>query len=499
MKLSFLISGIQTFLSGPAPEEEIQISSIEYDSRQVTPGALFVAIPGEAVDGHRYIDSAIEKGAVAVVGERQPKTISVPFIQVANARVALADISAAFYGNPAEKLTLIGVTGTNGKTTTTYILESIFKAAGHNCGVMGTVNTRYNGFQSPSTMTTPESRDIQKTLSEMVEAGVTHAVMEVSSHALALQRVQGCRFDAAIFTNLTQDHLDYHGSMESYWEMKKRLFAHHLKEGGKGIINSASEKGRELITKPLCPVFSVGSEASSLTTRNISVGIDCMTGEFVTKEGSVPFSSRSTGRYNLENILCAAGAALSTGISMEAIVEGIRAFKVPGRLEWVENSRKLHLFVDYAHTPDALENVLSTLRSLVPGRLISVFGCGGDRDRTKRPLMGEIGTRLSDLAVITSDNPRTEDPWRILEDVIAGVGPDLIKHDAEKPLPRHLPKGYVVEPDRKKAIAIAVNAALPGDTILIAGKGHETYQVIGDTRIDFDDRVEVARAVENAT
>lgn len=498
MRLGSLIRSIEEELVGNAPSPDLMLSSIEYDSRKVSEGALFVAIPGETADGHRYIPAAVAAGAAVVVGEKEPETCGVPFVKVKNARKALALLSAAFFGNPAEKLTLIGITGTNGKTTISYILESILASAGHSCGVMGTVSTRFCGTEKPSAMTTPESRDIQKTLAEMVQAGVTHAVMEVSSHALAMERVTGCGFDAAIFTNLTQDHLDYHGSMESYWEMKKRLFG-HLKKGAKGVINAASTHGRELIESPICPVYAVGHAAGELTSKNIDLAIDCTTGELLTKEGAFAFKTRATGRYNLENILCAAGAALSIGIPMDAVIQGIETFRVPGRLESVDNSRNLHLFVDYAHTPDALENVLSTLRSLVPGRLISVFGCGGDRDRTKRPIMGHIGTRYSDLSVITSDNPRTEDPHQILDDVIAGVDPSLQRLDAAGSLSPKSPKGYLVEPDRRQAIALAVHAATPGDTIIVAGKGHETYQIIGTERIDFDDRVEVARAVEQAT
>lgn len=499
MTLSCLINPLDDLLAAPLPKEDPAITAIHYDSRKVTKGALFTAIAGEAVDGHRYIAEAIAKGAVAVIGELPQDDLPVPYIQVTDSRKALARVSAAFYDHPAEKLTLVAVTGTNGKTTVSYILESIFAAAGLSAGVMGTVSTRFAGLEEVSAMTTPESRDIQATLARMVAAGVTHGVMEVSSHALALDRVAGCAFDAAIFTNLTQDHLDYHGTMEVYWESKKRLFDEHRKRGGAAVINMGNPHGRELAETLSGRVFPVGNAASPLTTRHIRVGIDGIHGEFVTEMGAFPFASKATGRYNLENILCAAGAALALGLPMDAITFGVEHFHVPGRLERVDNPLGLHLFVDYAHTPDALENVLSTLRNLVPGRLLCVFGCGGDRDRTKRPLMGGIGAAYSDLAVITSDNPRREAPEKIIDDIVPGVDAETsFRYEPER-LSKDFPrKGYTVVPDRRRAIALAVAVARPGDTVLVAGKGHETYQIIGNRRIDFDDRAEVRKAVESA-
>ena len=500
MKLSCLTKALDYVVAAPLPQEDPAITAIHYDSRNVTDGTLFVAVPGEAVDGHRYISEAIEGGAVAIIGEIPHEDLSVPYIQVTDSRRALALISALYYGHPADKLTLVGVTGTNGKTTVAYILENIFKAAGRSAGVMGTVSTRFEGVDEVSSMTTPESRDIQDTLSRMVEAGVTHAVLEVSSHALALDRVRSCAFDAAVFTNLTQDHLDYHGTMESYWKSKMVLFERHRKEGGTAVINMAHEHGRKLAESLSGNIFTVGNETSALTTRNVRVDIDGIHGEFIAPDGIVPFASKATGRHNLENILCAAGAALAVGIPMEAIVRGVADFAVPGRLERIDNNRGLHLFVDYAHTPDALENVLSTLRNLVPGRLLCVFGCGGDRDRTKRPLMGGIGAAYSDLAVITSDNPRSEAPEKIINDIVPGIDGDTsFRYEPERLSPGFAQKGFVVIPDRREAITLAVALALPGDTVLVAGKGHETYQIIGSQRLDFDDRKEVRKAVESAT
>jgi UDP-N-acetylmuramoyl-L-alanyl-D-glutamate--2,6-diaminopimelate ligase len=497
--LSCLTQALGDLMAAPLPEGDPAVVAIHYDSRKVTAGSLFVAVPGEAVDGHRFISDAIKRGAVAVIGEIPHDNLSVPYIQVTDSRRALALISEIYYDHPAEKLTLVGITGTNGKTTVAYILENIFKAAGHSAGVMGTVSTRFEGVDVASTMTTPESRDIQDTLSRMVEAGVTHAVMEVSSHALALDRVQGCAFDAAVFTNLTQDHLDYHGTMEVYWESKKVLFERHRKEGGTAVINMAHEHGRMLAEILSGNIFTVGNNKSALTTRSVRVSIDGIQGEFITPEEIIPFVSKATGRHNLENILCAAGAALAVGIPMEAIIRGVADFDVPGRLERIENNRGLHLFVDYAHTPDALQNVLSTLRNLVPGRLIGVLGCGGDRDRTKRPLMGGIGASHSDLAIITSDNPRSEVPEKIIDDMVQGIDGDTsFRYEPELLSPGFAQKGYVVVPDRREAIGLAVALARPGDTVLVAGKGHETYQIIGSQRLDFDDREEVRKAVESA-
>jgi len=497
--LSCLTNNLGDLMAAPLPNEDPCVSAIQYDSRKVTKGALFVAIPGEVMDGHRYIPDAIRNGAVAVMGELPYDDLTVPYIQVTDSRKALALVSATHYDHPAEKLTLIAVTGTNGKTTVSYILESIFAAAGLSAGVMGTISTRFCGMEEVSAMTTPESRDIQDTLARMAAAGVTHAVMEVSSHALALDRVAGCTFDTAVFTNLTQDHLDYHGTMEVYWEAKRQLFEHHLKEGGTAVINMANEHGRSLAESLSGNILPVGGEAGVLTADQIKVGIDGIQGKFVTSEGSTPFASGATGRYNLENILCAAGAALSVGIPIDAIVRGVSAFQVPGRLERVPNSCGLHLFVDYAHTPDALENVLSTLRHLIPGRLLCVFGCGGDRDHTKRPLMGAIGAAYSDLAVITSDNPRSEAPEKIIDDMIQGIdGETSFRYEPERLSINFSQKGYVMIVDRRKAIDLAVASARPGDTVLVAGKGHETYQLIGGKRLDFDDRKEVLRAVESA-
>ncbi len=476
-----------------------QVTAIHYDSRCVTPGTLFFAVTGEAADGHRFISQAIAKGAVAIIGERPAPDLSVPYIQVTNARKALGRLSAHHQGHPAEALTLVGVTGTNGKTTVAYILEKIFEAAHHSPGVMGTVSTRFAGHETVSAMTTPESRDIQSTLARMVAAGVTHAVMEISSHALALHRTQGCAFDAAIFTNLTQDHLDYHGTMRAYGEAKGLLFQHHIKKGGTAVINIAHDPGKRLAESLSGPLFTVGTQESDLTAAHVTVTIDGIHGEFLSQGQATPFASRATGHHNLENILCAAGAALCLGIPMGAIVRGVADFAVPGRLERMENSRNIHLFVDYAHTPDALENVLSTLKALVPGRLICVFGCGGDRDRTKRPLMGGIAASYSDLAIITSDNPRSEAPEKIIDDIIPGIdGTSRFRYEPERLLKGFDRKGYVVMPDRRNAIGLAVAMAHPGDAVLVAGKGHETYQIIGDQRLDFDDRREVRKAVGNA-
>ncbi|RPH52910.1 MAG: UDP-N-acetylmuramoyl-L-alanyl-D-glutamate--2,6-diaminopimelate ligase [Desulfobacteraceae bacterium] len=494
MKLSNLINAVFS----PDPD----IGSVHYRAQEVRPGGLFVAIPGHAADGHDFVDEAIARGASAIVVQK-PMNKNTVIIEADNTRKALGSIAAKYYGNPSANLALIGITGTNGKTTITYLVESILTAAGLKAGVIGTINYRYSGKSFPNPVTTPESLDLQRILSEMKKEGITHVVMEVSSHAIDLFRIESCFFDAAVFTNLTQDHLDYHKDMEAYWICKKKLFTDMLFSGPKkkkafAVINCDDNKGKELsgTLKKRCITTGSYTECTVYSTDFI-LGLEGIKALILTPQGAFEVKSNLVGKHNVENILCAAGVASGFGISPEIIKRGIESVSViPGRLERINSGSDVFVYVDYAHTPDALKNVLISLRSITKGRLISVFGCGGDRDRTKRPLMGEIAATLSDLAVVTSDNPRTENPLEIISQISAGISQNnLHRYETEELTTFFNKQGYVVEPDRKKAIYLSIQTAMDGDTVLIAGKGHETYQIIGKNTIPFDDREEAKLAV----
>lgn len=491
------------FSLSPDPE----ITSVHYRAQDVKPGGLFVAIKGLIADGHDFIDDALARGASAIVTQKPVVKKSI-IIEVKNTRKALAAISDQFFSNPSKQLQVIGITGTNGKTTTAFLLEHLLSEAGFKVGVIGTLNYRYSGktFQNP--MTTPESYDLQKILSEMLKSGITHVVMEVTSHAIDLDRIYNCRFNLLIFTNLTQDHLDYHGDMNSYWSCKKRLFTQlsdygSLKNGISAIINHNNEQGKELIKlleksigKP--SVLSAGfSNGNSIRAKDITHDLNGITGTIVTPAGSFGFKSPLVGKHNLENILCATGVGVVLNLTLDSIKKGIQAVcAVPGRLESIPNTINRFIYVDYAHTPDALYNVLSALKLSATGRIICVFGCGGNRDKTKRPLMGETAARLCDLTVITSDNPRTEPPLEIIEQIVQGAKKIISNGYTPVDLSRGFrKKGYVVEPDRKRAIALAITASRAGDIVLIAGKGDETYQIIGNHTISFDDRLETKTAL----
>ncbi len=506
LKLSSLINAVTfgddliqiktNFYSDP------DIGSIHYRAQDIKPSGLFVAIPGHKADGHDFIDMAIEKGASAIVVQKPVVKNSI-IIEVENSRKALGRLAAKYYGNPSEKLVIIGITGTNGKTTTAYLIESIFQAAGFNTGVIGTINCRYSGKTFPSPVTTPESLDLQHILSEMLIDGITHVVMEVSSHAIDLYRIENCFFDAAVFTNLTQDHLDYHKSIENYWEVKKKLFTESLVTGPKkdkafAVVNCDNEKGKTLsgivsvkcITSGSDPGCTVHAADSIIDAKGIKALISA-------PEASIGIESDLVGKHNIENIMCAVGVASGLGISSGIIKKGIESLSViPGRLERINNDTGISVYVDYAHTPDALKNVLLSLRPVVKGRLICVFGCGGDRDKTKRPLMGNLAASLSDFAVITSDNPRTEDPMEIINQILTGIKQNEI-HRLEPADSVNLLniKGYIVEPDRKRAITLGINMAKNSDLVLIAGKGHENYQLIGKNSFPFDDRQEAILAL----
>ncbi|MGD9329663.1 MAG: UDP-N-acetylmuramoyl-L-alanyl-D-glutamate--2,6-diaminopimelate ligase [Desulfobacterales bacterium] len=483
---------------------ETVVASLHYQSRDVGPGGVFFAIPGFAVDGHDFIQDACQRGAAAVVAQK-PVTPGVPVLQVADSRTALAQAAAAYYDYPSRELTLIGLTGTNGKTTVSYLIENMLTQAGLSTGVIGSVNYRFGHREVPALRTTPESLDLQRILADMRGHGVTHVVMEVASHGLDLHRVDACWFDVAAFTNLSQDHLDFHGDMERYWASKKALFTRLLPLGPKGdralaVINRDDERGQGLseamtgerptITFGRSPENTIWPEVQ----RNDLTGIEAL---LHSPRGTLKVRSAMVGEHNLENILTAVGCAIAIDLPIAAIEAGVAATTaVPGRLEPVADPGGRFIYVDYAHTPDALENVLRALDAICQRRLICVFGCGGDRDRSKRPLMGEIAGRMSDLAVVTSDNPRTEDPLAIIEDALEGVRRTAplaytvegLHHGLDRP-------GHIVMPDRQGAIDLAIRVAQPGDTVLIAGKGHETYQIIGRTTIPFDDREAARKAL----
>lgn len=484
VRLAKLLRGVEA--RDAAAHGDLEISDVAYDSRQVRPGALFVAIHGEKTDGNKFVGDAVSRGAVAILSEQaRPDTLPAgfPWIQVADGRKALAIAGANFYARPAEVLKLIGVTGTNGKTTTTYLVDSILRAAGCEVGLLGTIGYRLVNEVRAAPNTTPESLELQEHLAEIVRAGGTHAVLEASSHALALDRLWGCPFAVAIFTNLTRDHLDYHKTFDEYFAAKRRLF-----EGtgaappANGVINTDDEYGRKL-TGLAKRTLTYGLEpGAEVTTRKPALSLSGIEFTAETPAGKIEIRSKLVGKPNVYNILAAVGAGVALNLPREVIATGIAQLTaVPGRFESVEAGQPFLVIVDYAHTDDALRNLLSTAKELNPGgRIITLFGAGGDRDRTKRPLMGEAAGRLSDIVVLTSDNPRSEDPLLIINDVIVGVQRTKAK--------------LFIEPDRQKAVELALDQARAGDIVLLAGKGHETYQVLKDRTIEFDDRA-VARRI----
>ena len=477
-----------------------EVRGLAYDSRKVSAGEIFFAVPGEKADGHDFIAEVVRRGAAAVVVSRHgswPRPSA--SVRVKDVRRTMGLWAAHFFDRPSQKLKLVGVTGTNGKTTLTYLIESMLQAAAMKPGVIGTINYRYPGREVPSHHTTPESLDLEEMLAEMVQAEVKSVAMEVSSHALAQERVRGLDFDVGVFTNLSRDHLDYHRDMDDYFLTKSRLFTDYLKVSAKpakaAVIYGEDPRGAELIAEVQdegLDVWSYGEgEEWDVHPINVATDVAGLRGTVQARESQIEFQSSLIGAANLQNILGAIGVACALGLRVEAVSRGIGELKmVPGRLEKVENSLGITILVDYAHTPDALEKVLGAVRPLTQQRLITVFGCGGDRDRGKRPVMGEIAARLSDIVIVTSDNPRTEDAQAIVDQVETGIertGLEKIRVAGIETT-----RGYCVEIDRREAIRIAVSAANPGDLVLIAGKGHEGYQILGTTKITFDDR-EVAR------
>jgi len=476
-----------------AQTQDVEVHAIRYDSRQVTHGDVFVAIPGTSVNGARYIEEAIQRGAVAVVtqdDEALPEALylhtHVMKIVVPSARVALAQMAANFYEHPSKELRVIGVTGTNGKTTTTYLIKAALEACDEQVGLIGTIAVDRGGDVVPATHTTPESLELQSLLRTMKQHGCTSAVMEVSSHALSMERVNGVAFAAGVFTNLTQDHLDYHGSMDAYLAAKKRLFA-MLPADAVAVLNADDPASAELraATQARCLTYGLTSPAD-VSARDISMNMHGMSLSVSWKGQTLRITSALTGAFNASNILAAFTAGCALGLPPEAVAKGVGSLQaVRGRFEQLASPTGWTAVIDYAHTPDALERVLTAIRELLPSpnnKIITVFGCGGNRDRDKRPKMGRIASSLSTITILTSDNPRQEDPAFILSQIQAGVLPG---------------KTVYAEIDRRRAIIKGLLLAEPGDVVLIAGKGHEDYQVVGTTKSHLDDREEVEMFIRN--
>jgi UDP-N-acetylmuramoyl-L-alanyl-D-glutamate--2,6-diaminopimelate ligase len=463
---------------------DVPCTAVTHDSRRVIPGSIFVALRGLKVDGATFAPQAIAAGAAAIVAE-QPAAGDpvVPWIVVSDSRVALALLAAEFHGHPSRQMQVVGITGTNGKTTTSYLTAAMFEAAGIQCGVMGTVMYRIGDRIIDATRTTPEAPDVQGLLWEMVTAGCGACVMEVSSHALALRRVDGMRFAAGVFTNLTRDHLDFHANMEDYFSAKRRLFE-MLPDDAPAVINADDPRAQSLIDVSRQPVTYGINKPADVSPGPLSFSLTGLSFEIRAPHGVVHVHSPLVGRPNVYNILAAATTTLALGLPIDAIERALeRLTGVPGRFEIVSSTGgDVTVVVDYAHTDDALRNLLETARPMAQRKLITVFGAGGDRDRTKRPLMGMVAARLSDVVVITSDNPRSEDPARIIEDVNRGAAPETRQSGAE----------VMTIVDRREAIERAIARAETGDVVLIAGKGHEKYQEIGGRTLPFDD-VQVAR------
>ncbi len=461
----------------PEKFDNVEITGIAYDSRNVVEGNVFVCIKGFETDGHRFAKMAEKNGAAVIVAE-DPVDVNIPVWYVKNSRQAIADLACTFYEHPSEKFKLIGVTGTNGKTTITYLVRSILEEAGMSVGIIGTnqniIGDKVLVTQS-TTPTTPNALELQQLFDEMARNQADCVVMEVSSHALELERVRGCHFDVGVFTNLTQDHLDFHKTMENYLKAKAKLFD----ISDKGVVNFDDDGGKRIVAEKDCDILKVGLTSESdlwaenirITARGDEFDLNYQGKQYAMKIG-IP------GKFSVYNAICAAGAALQLGIDMDTIQRGLAKAKgVLGRVEVVPTETDYTVLIDYAHTPDGLENIINAVKEFAEGDVITLFGCGGDRDNTKRAVMGEIAGRLSDFSIITSDNPRTEKPEAIVEQIVEGMQ----KTDGK----------YTVIVDRREAIGYALDHAKPGDVIILAGKGQETYQIIGKEKVDFDERVEV--------
>ncbi len=497
MKLRELTEGLRCTITG---NPELECERLEYDSRRVQNGCVFVAVPGTRTDGTDFIEDAIERGAIAIVAQ---KGVSIPQdvtqVIVEDARKALSLMASRLNGTPSEKLTMIALTGTNGKTTVSHILEAIFKEAGIECGIVGTTGYRWKNRTMRAELTTPDPLTLQTILRDMHTDGVTHCVMEVSSHALAQKRTLGCRFKIMAFTNLSQDHLDYHRTMEEYFRAKRELFVNrdYHRDDSTAVLNMDDRWGRRLLEDVKSVVtYSVSSEDADVYPVEYTLERTGIKALVKSPAGDIHIVSSLVGEHNLYNILTALSVATVAGIAPSVMERAVAMLEgVPGRLEPVSTLNDIHAYVDYAHTPDALERVCRVLREFTEGRLITVFGCGGNRDRGKRPLMGRVAEEYSDVVIVTSDNPRDEEPLKIIRDIVEGM--EILERFSPSDEPPQ--RGYTVVPDRKDAIELAVRVARRGDTILVAGKGHEDYQIIGARKLHFDDREVLREAIAERT
>ncbi|MFW6359231.1 MAG: UDP-N-acetylmuramoyl-L-alanyl-D-glutamate--2,6-diaminopimelate ligase [Chroococcales cyanobacterium] len=493
MKLGQLLENVPGITLPQASEAlETEVKGICTNSHACQAGDLFIGMPGTRVDGGEFWEGAIASGAVAALvspsaAQKHPPQSNQCVIPVENIADTCAEVAAAFYDTPSQKLKLVGVTGTNGKTTTTHLIEFFLGKQQLPTALLGTLYTRWPGYSQTAVHTTPFAVDLQKQLAEAVKAGSEYGVMEVSSHGLAQGRVKGCSFDVSVFTNLTQDHLDFHRDMEDYFQAKSLLFNDNYLRG-RAIINQDDSYGKRLIESLNSEnvwTYSVENSSADFWTSDLSYQATGVKGKVHTPQGEIEFDSPLVGQFNLSNVLAAIASVLHLGLTLEDVAEALKAFPgVPGRVERVQidPEQDINVLVDYAHTPDSLENLLRAARPFIQGQMICVFGCGGDRDRTKRPLMGKIAADLADVVVVTSDNPRTEDPEQILQDVLEGI-PDSVSP--------------IVNGDRAQAIFQAIQTAKPGDGVLIAGKGHEDYQILGTEKIHFDDREQAAQALQS--
>ena len=483
MKLHELVAALHDFRI--MPEANPEIASIEMDSREVKNGSLFICIKGYTVDGHHYVKQAVANGAAAILAEADVEA-DVPVIKVKDSMRAMAILANAFYDNPTSKLQLIGITGTNGKTSVSHLIEAILCQYGKRTGLIGTIGMKINEEAFETKNTTPDALTLQKMFKQMNDAHVEAAIMEVSSHALHIGRVHGCQYDVTVFTNLTQDHLDYHKTMDAYRAAKSLLFSqlgngYDVNRPKYAILNVDDEATSEYIVASQGIVVTYGIDnAADLMARDIKTTSSGTTFTLVMNGAKHAVEMGLVGKFNVYNILATIGATLAAGVELAFIIDAIRGLVgVPGRFELVDAGQDFNVIVDYAHTPDSLENVLKTIRDFTTGNIYCIVGCGGDRDKSKRPIMAEIASKLADYPIFTSDNPRTEDPVEILKDMASGVG------DGH----------YQTIVDRKDAIEYAVDEAKAGDVVLIAGKGHETYQIIGEKVLDFDDRVMAQKAI----
>lgn len=493
MKLSDLIKGVE--INSMTGDMNAEITGVACDSRKVVPGKLFVAVRGLKTDGHLYLKDAIAKGAATLLieeGYNAMESFPIPVVTVSDSRKAIARVAVNYYGAPSTRLNLIGVTGTNGKTTTTYLIKSIFEGLNRKVGLIGTVSYSNGNRVLEASHTTPEALEFQGLLRGMADNGCEYAVAEVSSHALALKRVYGTDFRTAVFTNLTQDHLDFHEDMEDYFRAKALLFS-DLSPRNRAVINVDDPYGKRLTGMTKCSLYTYGLNSNAdLSGKNVNLNMDGLEFDAITPAGQVHIKSGLVGIYNVYNVLAAIGAALSFKVPLEKIASGIASVtSVPGRFEKIESGLGFGIVVDYAHTENALRLLLEAAKGFALRRTIAVFGCGGDRDKGKRPLMGKAAMELSDYVIVTSDNPRTEDPRKIIEGIEAGIKEAMNTMNTSS----KRAAGYRLIPDRRSAIEEAIHVAEEGDLVVIAGKGHECYQIIGCEKFHFDDREEAREAI----